>query len=168
MNACMEEFMACEYGSDSFYHIHATGKGNLQKLVDGVAAHGGDVTESPCLDVREYIYNMPQLMAAADLILCRAGASTLAEIMACGTAAILVPSPNVTDNHQEKNARVLERAGAAEVLLEQDLTGKDLFRHVSDLLCDRRRLSAMGEAAKNLAHLDATERIYDLIMELVR
>ena len=67
----------------------------------------------PRLDMREYIYDMPQVMAAADLIICRAGAATIAEVCASATPCIMVPSPNVTDNHQEKNARVLEKNGAS-------------------------------------------------------
>ena len=80
------------------------------------------------IDMREYIYDMPQVLAAADLIVCRAGAATIAEVCASGTPCIMVPSPNVTGNHQEKNARVLERSGAAAVVREADCDGKASMR----------------------------------------
>ncbi len=86
------------------------------------------------MDVREYIYDMPLVMAAADLVMCRAGASTLAELTAMGKPAVLIPSPNVTNNHQEKNARVLAEAGGAKLLLEPDFTADSLLGLVSELL----------------------------------
>lgn len=168
MNGRMEEFIAMEQADGSFYHVHATGKGKLEKLVTGVEEQGADVGDIPTLELREYIFDMPLLMAAADLVLCRAGASTLAEIMACGTASILVPSPNVTDNHQEKNARVVEKGGAAKVMVESEFDAKQLYGAVAELLNDKTRLKEMGENARRLAVSDAAERIYDIIMEIVK
>ena len=85
------------------------------------------------LIVREYINNMPQLLAAADLVISRAGALTLAELEAAGRAAVLIPSPNVAENHQYYNALELEKAGAAVVIEEKDLTGEKLVETVSGL-----------------------------------
>ena len=106
------------------------------------------------------------LMAAADLILCRAGASTLAELCYTGKPALLVPSPNVTNNHQEKNARVLERAGGARVLLEGEFDADSLLEEIKALLKDEEKLHSMGEAMKTLSVRDATERITEMILEL--
>ena len=131
-----------------------------------VKEKGVELSAHPELDLREYIHNMPDLMAAADLIITRAGASSLNEIEAAGTPCIIVPSPNVTDNHQEKNARVLERNGAAVVLLENSLTAQTLYDTARDLLADAPRRKAMREALQRMAVVDSAERIYNTILEL--
>ena len=103
---------------------------------------------------------------AADLVLCRAGASTLAELTCIGKPAILIPSPNVTNNHQERNARVLEHAGGAKVLLEGAFTADDLYNLVSDLLSDPAQLAQMAENMRAAGTADAAERIADLVLKL--
>lgn len=133
-----------------------------------VKEQGVDLKSHPRLDMREYIYDMPQVMAAADLIICRAGAATIAEVCASATPCIMVPSPNVTDNHQEKNARVLEKNGAAVVIRENECDGDSLYEAAKQLLSDRERCRAMGSAAANLAVVDAAERIYQTALELSR
>ena len=112
MNKKIAQFMRCECEDGTpFHHIHATGSFGWRWMPDYVKEQGVDLAAHPALDMREYIYDMPQVLAAADLIICRAGAATIAEVCASGTPCIMVPSPNVTGNHQEKNARVLEDAG---------------------------------------------------------
>lgn len=118
------------------------------------------------MDVRPYIYDMPLVMDAADLVLCRAGASTLAELTCIGKPAVLIPSPNVTNNHQERNARVLEHAGGAKVLLEGAFTADDLYNLVSDLLSDPAQLAQMAENMRAAGVADAAERIADLVLKL--
>lgn len=166
MNAEMAKCMAYESADGSFHHIHATGKGNLDKFVEDMKKAGAKPAENKHLDVREYIYDMPKVMAAADLIVCRAGASTLAEVTAAAVPAVLVPSPYVTDNHQEKNARLLEKGGAAIVMLEKEATGENLFTVMSGLLRDGEKLRKMSAAAGRLSVEDAAQRIYGIIMEL--
>ena len=117
-------------------------------------------------DVRKYIYDMPRVMAAADLILCRAGASTLSELAYMGKPVIIVPSPNVTNNHQEKNARVLEKAGGAKVFLEGEFDAQSLLDTVRELLGDEGKLNEMSEAMRSLAVPGATDRICDIILSL--
>ena len=90
------------------------------------------------------------------------------EIAASGTPCIIVPSPNVTDNHQEKNARVLADRGAAQVIHEADCTGQTLFREAKVLLEDPARCRAMRRALLNLAVVDSAERIYGAILELAK
>lgn len=112
MNKRMADFLALEVRDGCpWRHVHATGSYGWRWMPELVAEKGVDLKAHPELDMREYIHNMPDLMAAADLIITRAGASSLNEIEAAGTPCIIVPSPNVTDNHQDKNARVLERQG---------------------------------------------------------
>ena len=164
MNGYMAECMAMECRDGSFRHIHATGRGNLDTFREQVRAAGGTPER---LEIREYIYDMPRLMAQADLIVCRAGASTLAEITAAGKPSVLVPSPYVTNNHQERNARLLEHAGAAVLLKEDSCSGKKLYETITDLLAQPSRGEKMGQAAKSLAVGDAAECIYQQILLLM-
>ncbi len=122
MNKKITQFMKLECEEGRYRHIHATGSFGWRWMPDYVKEQGVDLASQKLVSMQEYIYNMPTLMAAADLIISRAGASTLNEIAAAGTPCIIVPSPNVTNNHQEKNARVLEAGGGAVVLLESECT----------------------------------------------
>ena len=110
---------------------------------------------------------MAPVMRAADLVICRAGASTISEITALGVPALIVPSPYVTNNHQEKNARALEKAGGACVLLEKDSSGQELYRLSCSILRDRERRSAMAAAMASLGITDATERILQTVRALL-
>ena len=162
-------FMKREQDDGTPYrHIHATGSFGWRWMPEYVKEQGVDLKSHPRLDMREYIYDMPQVMAAADLIICRAGAATIAEVCASATPCIMVPSPNVTDNHQEKNARVLEKNGAAVVIRENECDGDSLYEAAKQLLSDRERCRAMRSAAANLAVVDAAERIYQAALELSR
>ena len=129
---------------------------------------GVDLEEHPSLQVREYIYDMAQVMRAADLVICRAGASTISELTALGMPALIVPSPYVTNNHQEKNARVLEEAGGAAVLLEKDSSGQALFQAACSILRDPEKRANMEKAMATLGIRDATERIYQTILEITQ
>ena len=120
------------------------------------------------MELREYIHDMPRLMAAADLILCRAGASTISELSYMGKPVLRVPSPNVTNNHQEKNARVLERAGGAKVFLEGEFSAQSLLGEVKALLGDKEVLQKMGEAMHALSVRDATDQICDEVLRLCK
>lgn len=108
MNGYMVDFLrqAARDGAP-FHHIHGAGR-NFAAMEKALA---GDHLP-PALQIREYIYDMPTVMVAADLVLCRGGASTLSELTAIGKPAVIVPSPNVTNHHQERNANVLAQAGA--------------------------------------------------------
>ena len=165
MNGIMTELIRLAAPDADFTLIHSAGKGGY----DGVAEALQDLDLSASgIDVRPYIYDMPLVMAAADLVLCRAGASTLAELTLLGKPAILVPSPNVTNNHQEKNARVLEHAGGAKVLLEGEFTAESLLSDVRALLSDAAALAAMAENMRAAGVSDATERITQMVLKLAR
>lgn len=127
----------------------------------------GDVFNSPRIKVFEYIYNMPEVMAAADLVISRSGAMTLTELAALGKASILIPSPNVTENHQYYNAKAYEDAGAAILLPEDNLNGISLYNLIRELIWDKHRLNSMGNCAKALSHRNATSNICEEIMKLV-
>jgi UDP-N-acetylglucosamine--N-acetylmuramyl-(pentapeptide) pyrophosphoryl-undecaprenol N-acetylglucosamine transferase len=117
--------------------------------------------------MREYIYNMPTLMAAADVFISRAGASSCNEIAAAGVPSVLIPSPNVTANHQEKNARVLSENGGAVLLLEKECTAGKLFDEITALLADRQRRLDMTDALRRIVVLDSTDRICDIMEKLM-
>jgi len=119
------------------------------------------------LHVLPYIHNMPEVLAAASLVVSRAGASMIAELTAAGKPAVLVPSPNVTGNHQEANARSVMEAGAAVMILEKDLTGETLFQAVQDIMGDEARRRAMAEAARRLGKPDAAGVIADQLARIV-
>ena len=168
MNRQMADFLALEAAKEPFHHIHGAGKSGCPVLLDLLREKGVDLKDHPALQVREYIYDMAPVMRAADLVLCRAGASTISELTALGVPALIVPSPYVTNNHQEKNARVLEAAGGAVVLLEPDCSGQALFRAASGILHDQERRTAMENAMSALGIRDATERIYQMVLEICR
>lgn len=166
MNRLMADFLALEAAKEPFHHIHGAGKGGYPVLLDLLRQKGVDLKDHPALQVREYIYDMAVVMRAADLVLCRAGASTISELTALGVPALIVPSPYVTNNHQEKNARVLEAAGGAEVLLEQGCSGQALFQAACGILHDAGRRAEMENAMSALGIRDATERIYQTVLEI--
>jgi len=166
MNGRMAELVSAAGGKQEFSMIHSAGKRGYADMMQKLASLGVDAPEKIGFDIREYIYDMPSVMAAADIVLCRAGASTLAELAALGKPAVLVPSPNVTNNHQEKNARVLERAGAAKVFLESEFTAESLLAELSALLKQPEELKKMSAAMKGMGVSDATERIAETVLSL--
>ena len=168
MNRQMADFLALEAAKEPFHHIHAAGKGGYPVVLELLREKGVDLAQHASLQVREYIYDMAQVMRAADLVICRAGASTISELTALGVPALIVPSPYVTNNHQEKNARVLEAAGGAVVLLEKDSSGQALFQTACGILHDEKRRAQMETAMASLGIRDATERIYRTVLELCR
>ena len=167
MNAQMADMLALEAGKEPFHHIHGAGKSGYAAVLKALAEKGVDLKDHPSLQVREYIYDMAPVMRAADLVICRAGASTVSELTALGVPAIMVPSPYVTNNHQEKNARALETHGGVEVLLEQDSSGQALFQTAAGILRDDARREAMASAMAELGIRDAAQRIYETVQELL-
>ena len=169
MNETMADMMPLEQRDGfPFHHIHATGSFGKDWMPQRVRDNGVDYENVAALDIREYIYNMPTVMAAADVIIGRAGSATCNEIAASGTPSILIPSPNVTNNHQEKNARVLESAGGAVVVLEKDCDPEMMYALVKDLLADEDRRAQMERNLRAQVKQDSTERICDIVEELAK
>lgn len=162
VNEAVTELIKWHNGTDKYYHIHATGKAGNVDMLDALK----DVSLSDNITLREYINDMDICMAAADLVICRAGAITLGELQACGKPSILIPSPYVAENHQFHNAMTLKKAGAAEVIEEKDLSGDSLIKKVSYLIDNKLRLEEMSKAATKSAIIDANERIYNTLMKL--
>jgi UDP-N-acetylglucosamine--N-acetylmuramyl-(pentapeptide) pyrophosphoryl-undecaprenol N-acetylglucosamine transferase len=118
-------------------------------------------------EVHKFIDDMPGAFARADLLVCRSGASTVAEIAAAGKAAIFVPFPRAADDHQNVNARALERAGAAIVVEESHLEAAYLVDTIAALIGDTNRLQAMSGAARSLAHPKAVQEIAGMVEGLI-
>ncbi|MCL2545657.1 MAG: UDP-N-acetylglucosamine--N-acetylmuramyl-(pentapeptide) pyrophosphoryl-undecaprenol N-acetylglucosamine transferase [Oscillospiraceae bacterium] len=167
MNKMMVDYIDSLRKTEAFQLIYATGTFGMRWMPERIAAHGIDLAQSPFIRMEEYIYDMPNAVAAADLLITRSGASTLTEMAVTATPAILIPSPNVTGNQQEKNARMVEPHGGAVVILEKDCNGQRLYETSIDLLRSPKKLEKMNAAMRGLAILDANERIYRTIMDLV-
>ena len=169
MNEAMAELFRLEQDAGfPFQHIHAVGSYGWSWMPDYIRQQGVDPENDPAITIKEYIYNMPTLMAAADVFISRAGASSCSEIAASGTPCILIPSPNVTDNHQEKNARALEKQGGAVVIPEGECTHERLYREISELLSDKTRYDAMSRALYAIAVPDSAERLCNLMEQLAK
>ena len=166
MNRQMADFIAREHKEGApCRHIHGAGR-DFGWMKEDLLRRGLKLNQNG-VEVREYIYDMPLVMAAADLVLCRAGASTISELTTIGKPSILVPSPNVTANHQEKNARLLESQGGAAVLLEGDCQGDALYRAAMELIGDPGRREKMAQSLNAVAQPDAGEKIYQALMGLL-
>ncbi|MEP7149889.1 MAG: undecaprenyldiphospho-muramoylpentapeptide beta-N-acetylglucosaminyltransferase [Acidobacteriota bacterium] len=119
-------------------------------------------------DVRRYIFDMVLEFAKTDLIICRAGATTCAELAAAGKASIMVPLPTAADDHQRKNAEAMQNAGASRMILQRDLSGESLANEISDLAASPDAIAQMESSAKKMARSDAAEVTVDLIEGLAR
>ena len=169
MNETVADMMALEQKDNfPFRHIHATGSFGKEWMPKRVKDNGVDWENCPQLDIREYIYDMPILLNAADVVIGRAGSGTCNELGATGAPCILVPSPNVTNNHQENNARVLESGGGAVVMLESDVTPDKLYAEIASLLADDARRASMSAALKGMVRADSAEAICEIIEQMLK
>lgn len=167
MNGYMTDFILRESKAGApFRHIHGAGR-DFAAMTQTLAGAGVSGDSLSGIEVREYIYDMPLVMAAADLVLCRAGASTVSELAAIAKPAVLVPSPNVTADHQTKNAKVLSQAGGAVLLPEKECSGEALYRVASQLLGDEAKRTDMARKLSAMAIPDANEKIYDTLKTLL-
>lgn len=167
LNEAVSDLMAWHLSEKNFVHIHGSGSYyGPSYYFDMLKEKGIDAHEHKNLIIREYINDMPRCLAAADIVICRCGAITLAELKAAGRASVLIPSPNVAENHQYHNAMVLANHEAGVVIEEKDLTGELLCKTVKELTEDPERLKKLSENAKALAVEDANERIRKEIISL--
>ena len=165
MNEMTAELMALEKEAGyPFQHIHGVGSFGWEWMPKLVEEKG--VQDNDAIFLKEYIYNMPTIMTAADIVISRAGASTCNEIAAAGIPCILIPSPNVTANHQEKNARAREEQGAAAVILEADCSAEKVMQTICELLENREAYNKMHEALLEIAVPDSAQRMCDIMEEL--
>ncbi len=166
LNEAVAELAVWELKERDFLHIHATG--SIEKKDFAVLAKKLNIDNDARFQIREYIEDMPSMLAAADLVISRAGALTLAEISAVGRAAVLIPSPNVAENHQYYNAMQLEKLGAARVLEEKNLGQGALQKTVDEITQSQASLMEMGAKARALAQPDSLEKIWTHLEQLLK
>ncbi len=140
---------------------HQTGEGDFVKIRELY-----DRSKFAEADVRPFITDMFTEFANADLVICRAGATTCAELAAAGRGSIMIPLPTAADDHQRKNAEALQKAGAAKVLLQRDMNGETLAAAISKLIGDPAELKEMSAAAKKIGRKDAAEATANMIEDL--
>lgn len=158
--ACVEAAPLLAAGGRRLAVTHQTGEHDLELVRDAYRRAGLDARVEP------FLFTMEHEVTTADLVISRAGATTIAELAAAGTPAVLVPLPTAADDHQRRNAELLAQAGAVEVIEQQDLTGPVLAARVLALAADPGRLDAMAGAARRLARPDAATLIVDRALEL--
>jgi UDP-N-acetylglucosamine--N-acetylmuramyl-(pentapeptide) pyrophosphoryl-undecaprenol N-acetylglucosamine transferase len=148
---------------DRFLIVHQTGQRDFQTVKRAYQEAGFEGAQ-----ILPFIIDMPAYFERADLLICRAGAITLAEVAAAGKAAILIPFPFAADDHQRKNAEAFQRAGAARVILQQELTPERLAKELVHLLEHPEEISRMEEASSRLSRADASSRVAELALKLAK
>ncbi|MGN1203129.1 MAG: undecaprenyldiphospho-muramoylpentapeptide beta-N-acetylglucosaminyltransferase [Eubacterium sp.] len=165
INEAMFNILLSSAESGQYFHIHSVGT-NGTEFLNKFAENGFVGGKKGTVEVRQYIDNMDICMAAADLVIGRAGASSLSEIEAMGKASILIPSPYVAENHQFHNAMALVNRNAGCVIEEKDLTSELLKNKIDELLSDSKKLKEIEQNAKAMAITDSRERIASVILSL--
>jgi UDP-N-acetylglucosamine--N-acetylmuramyl-(pentapeptide) pyrophosphoryl-undecaprenol N-acetylglucosamine transferase len=153
-----------ELGEKPYQVLYITGDVHFEDVKNEVELVGNPKN----VIIKPFIHNMPEVLSGMDLVVSRAGASTLAEITSLGIPSILVPSPYVTNNHQEKNARSLSDHGAAELLLEKELNNNSLVQHIDRILLNEEIRDEMKIKAKKLGVPDSANRLFELMKQLVK
>lgn len=171
LNEAMYNILLDSAKSGKYYHIHSVGTNGgefLDKFKNEGFNEGEKGLEKGSVQVRQYIDDMDRCMAAADLVIGRAGASSLSEIEALGKASILIPSPYVAENHQFHNAMALVNRGAGSIIEEKDLTSESLSQAIDSMLSNPTKLIQIEENAKNMSITNARERIANIILSLIK
>lgn len=168
LNKAMVEVIA-EVGNDQGIQIiHVTGPAGYENTVKELKARGIDPDNCKNIVLKPYLYNMDEALAAANLVVCRAGATTIAEITVRGLPSILIPYPYAANNHQEYNAMALVKNGAALMLNDRDISGPRLWKELRGLLLDNARLTQMAQKAKQLGKPHAVQHLVQMVGELNR
>jgi len=147
---------------DSIFIVHQTGEKDFEFVKRAYAEKGFNA------EVVRFIHDMAEAYKKADLVISRAGATTLSELTSCGKAAILIPFPFAVDNHQEKNALVLKGHNAAEVIIERDLNGKILADRILSLADDRERLAGMEKESRKMGRPNAAKEIVEQCYKMIQ
>ena len=166
INEAVKYLILHRFEKKDCYYLHATGKAGASMIDD--IGKDVDLNANSQIMLREYINDMDRCLAAADLVVCRAGASSLSEIQALGKPSILVPYPYAAENHQYYNAKTMSDRDAAILIEEKDFTGERLLSEVEKLLSKPERLKKMGENARAMAILDASQRITECVCKIVK
>ena len=153
--------------NNNYNIIWATGTGGYEDVKNKFDSNSIDIDNIDNTRIVPYIYNMDEILNAVDLVVCRSGAMTITEISKVGKPAIFIPFPYATENHQEYNARVLEKAGAARIILDKDLTGELLHNNIEEIICSQKQMIDMGIKARECSIENVEDKIYEEIKKLV-
>ena len=148
--------------------VWAVGQKNYEEVRTALKEQNLDIENLENIKALPYIYNMEEYMNVADLLVCRSGAITITEIAKLGKPAIFIPLPNVSQNHQEKNARVLEKIGAAQIILNHELTQENLIKEIEQIITSKSTLVQMGENAHTLNIENVEDKIYKEIQAILK
>lgn len=162
INSVMCEYVK-NYANKNYRIIIATGKRSYENVCESMSG----VTGRCSYEIKPYIHNMDTVMSAADLLICRSGAITISEICALSKASILIPSPNVVNNHQEYNANALAKNGASIMILEKDFDASSLSKNIDSILLDSAKRKAIEDAAQKMAMTSACDIIYSEIKKMI-
>ena len=157
-----------DYKNEKYQIIWATGPKQYDIIKEEFEKQNININYIPNVKVVPYIYNMEEMMNIADLIVCRSGAMTITEVSIVGKPAIFVPLPSINANRQEDNAMVLEKIGAAKIILNKDIEGKILAEKIEDIIENKKELEEMGNLANNIAPSSVEEKIYEEIKKILK
>jgi UDP-N-acetylglucosamine--N-acetylmuramyl-(pentapeptide) pyrophosphoryl-undecaprenol N-acetylglucosamine transferase len=165
VNQAILEMLPQMVADDTVHYVYVTGAIYFERVQKSVQEQIGTLPAH--IHLHPYLHEMPEVMAATRVMIGRAGASTLAELTALGIPSILIPSPNVTNNHQEKNALALVAAGAAEMIRERELSGTTLFARLQQILHAPQRLKSMSQQAEQLGKPDALDCLFHELERII-
>ncbi len=168
VNKMFIPFILKNYKSGDFYHTHATGTYGFRWMPQQLKEGGFDISDNSRINVMEYIYDMPLHLAACDLVICRSGAISIGEITALGLCSILIPSPNVTHNHQYYNALSLSERGAAFMVEEKDMSADLIYNKALELKSNPALLKQVGKKAAQMALIGAETTIYESVHSAIK
>ena len=166
INEAVVKMITMNNGRLTYNLVFATGQSQYELVINSLIENKIDIGQCSNINITPYIFDMAQVMAISDLVVSRAGAITISEITARGLPSILIPFPYATENHQEINARTLERDGASIVVLEKELSGEILDHQITSLVNNKEQLTRMSRCARKLGVTNAVEEIVGVIEEL--
>ena len=153
--------------NNKYQIIWSVGAGQYDDIKEKLKEVNIDINNIKDVKILPYIYNMEEIMNISDLIVCRSGAMTITEISVIGKPAIFIPFPYATENHQEYNARVLEKVGAAKIILNKDLNSGTLENDIDEIICDKNKMEEMGKCASKISIQNVEDRIYREIKSII-
>ena len=154
--------------NNSYQIIWASGPKQYDLIKKELEEKNTDINKIKNVKVIPYIYNMEEVMNIADIIVSRSGAMTITEIAKIGKPAIFIPFPFATENHQEYNAKVLEKVEAAKIILDKDLNAAKLSDTIEEMLKDKNKLEKMGQNAKKVSINNVEDKIYEEIEKVIK
>lgn len=167
INEAVEEMIEKNINKE-YQIIWATGPKQYDIIKEKFSKNDININNIKNVKVVPYIYNMEEMMNISDLLVCRSGAMTITEVAIVGKPAIFIPLPSMSANRQEDNARVLEKIGAAKVILNDDLNGNSLCEKIDEIVFDKLELEEMGRIAQTIAPSEVEEKIYEEIKKVVK